>query len=160
MSYNSFVNTKSYLIERVLKVVCSDESHTDETFKELWPNGKPSDLAAIKTIKGSSNDVINLIKPMIDMKSTVKGGINNIMNTLQDVSTHSQDDSHSHQQHHHTGPSAGASAAANATQAATKVIGGFKNAIGSFSFLGPSPTPTPAPSRQNGGNQNQGQKKH
>ena len=161
MSYNSFVNTKSYLIERVLKVVCSDESHTDETFKELWPNGKPSDLAAIKTIKGSSNDVINLIKPMIDMKSTVKGGISNIMNTLQDVSTHSQDDSsHSNQQHHHAGPSAGATAAANASQAATKVFGGFKNAIGSFSLLGPSPTPAPAPTRQNGGAQNQGQKKH
>ena len=161
MSYNSFVNTKSYLIERVLKVVCSDESHTDETFKELWPNGKPSDLAAIKTIKGSSNDVINLIKPMIDMKSTVKGGISNIMNTLQDVSTHSQDDSsHSNQQHHHAGPSAGATAAANASQAATKVFGGFKNAIGSFSLLGPSPTPAPAPARQNGGAQNQGQKKH
>lgn len=163
MSYNSFVNTKSYLIERVLKVVCSDESHTDETFKELWPQGKPSDLAAIKTIKGSSNDVINLIKPMIDMKTTVKGGISNIMNTLQDVSTHSQDDGHGHghgQQHHNTGSSAGASAAANATQAATKVIGGFKNAIGSFSFLGPAPTPAPASSRQNGGSQNQGQKKH
>ena len=160
MSYNSFVNTKSYLIERVLKVVCSDETHTDETFKELWPNGKPSDLAAIKTIKGSSNDVINLIKPMIDMKSTVKGGISNIMNTLQDVSTHSQDDSHSNQQHHHAGPSASATAAANATQAATKVFGGFKNAIGSFSLLGPSPTPAPAPTRQNGGAQNQGQKKH
>ena len=82
------------------------------------------------------------------------------MNTLQDVSTHSQDDSHSNQQHHHAGPSAGATAAANASQAATKVFGGFKNAIGSFSLLGPSPTPAPAPTRQNGGAQNQGQKKH
>lgn len=49
------VNNKAHYIEKILKLVCTEDDMMEETFKMLWPEGKPSDLEAVMALKSSGN---------------------------------------------------------------------------------------------------------
>lgn len=54
-AYKSHVNSRIAQIQTILKLVCIDDDKIDEMFTLLWPEGKPSDLEAVKGLKGKSN---------------------------------------------------------------------------------------------------------
>ena len=120
-AYSSVVNSNSILIERVLKLVCTDDSMMEDTFRMLWPDGKPSDLEAVVALKGSGNVAIDTVGNVLNVvgvgavgigaksaageisngishgAKAVGGGIKDLITgkLFEDISTHSKDeDSH------------------------------------------------------------------
>lgn len=163
-AYNSLVISKSILVERVLKLVCTEDEMMQENFRLLWPDGKPSDLEAVMAIK-SNGSVINIIKTGGGHVNTtiatgtgiIKGGIKDLFNgkMFEDVSTHSQsgveDNHHNPHPHPHAPPHGimGGSAIN-----ATKALGDMKNAFGSLNVFGnsaPKPSNNGHPAKKAGG---------
>lgn len=161
-AYNNLVASKSILVERVLKLVCTEDDMMQENFKLLWPEGKQSDLDAVIAIKSSGNVVGDKIRETIKTvhssgegvnnnivrgTSVLTGGIKDLFTgkMFEDVSTHSQtrDEDNHHHPHPHMGPHGvmGGSAAT-----ATKALGDMKNAFGSLNVFG---TPSTKPSGNN-----------
>ena len=178
-AYNSLLGSKAFPIERVLKLVCSEDAMLQNTFKALWPDGKPSDLEAVVALKGSGNavmNVINVVNPNNVVKGAtvaageishgithgvkaVGGGFKDLITgkMFEDVSTHSQrskeDDNHSYTPPVHQ-PQNNGGRGSSASQAASKALGAMgdvKNAFGSFNLFGPSP-PTHNSSHNHNGN--------
>ena len=179
-AYNSLVNSKAILIERVLKLVCTEDAMMEETFKLLWTDGKPSDLEAVLAIKGSGNVAMDAVGDIINVvgvgavgrgtkvavgeirhgvsqgASAVKGGMKDFFTgkMFEDVSTHSQsrDDGDNHT-HNHGSQHAPHSQSSN-SNSATKALGDMKSAFGSLNVFGnpPSkPSSTGQPVRKPGG---------
>lgn len=161
-AYNSLVNSQSFLIERVLKLVCSEDAMMKQNFQILWPEGTTADLESVMALRGSGGDPFKLIEQGIIsstttvtqggkfLKSTVSnvaGGLGSLTGKMMfdDHSTHSQgvsDDGHGHvrQKHDMTG---------GAGHAASKALGDMKSALGSFNVFGTNPTPPSKSSTQN-----------
>ena len=151
-AYNSLVNSQSYLIERVLKLVCSEDAMMKQNFLALWPEGTAADLEAVIALKGAGNDPLKVIENTLQNSttavvqggrvfkstlSTVAGGIGTLTGKMRfdDHSTHSQgasDDGLGHTRQRHEGNS-------GAGHAASKALGDMKGVIGSFNVFGTNP---------------------
>lgn len=110
-SFNSLVCSKAFSVERVLKLICTEDTMINETFKLLWPDGELSDLNAVLALKGS----FDIIGSGGAIGRGTKGAVDDISQVLckgtkgfkglitgklfEDISTHSQkskdDDNHS-----------------------------------------------------------------
>ena len=60
-AYTNLVYARAATIERVLKLVCTEDDMLDETFQLLWPDGTKEDLEAVKNLKGSGNAALDEI---------------------------------------------------------------------------------------------------
>jgi len=61
-AYSNLVYARAATIERVLKLVCTEDDMLEETFQLLWPDGTKEDLDAVKNLKGSGNVALDEIK--------------------------------------------------------------------------------------------------
>jgi hypothetical protein len=61
-AYSNLVYARAAPIERVLKLVCTEDDMLEETFQLLWPDGTKEDLDAVKNLKGSGNVALDEIK--------------------------------------------------------------------------------------------------
>lgn len=171
-AYMSLVNSQAFTIERVLKLVCTENEMIENTFKLLWPEGQQSDLDAVKAIRGTGNRILDDMGHTIRCAGGIKdnvttathttiksvtGGIGNLMKDMmfEDHSTHSQgisEDGHASSHGPGHGQSHG-SIRAGASSAASKALGDVKNVFGSLNVFGNN-APAPSNQKSNGGGQN------
>lgn len=73
-AYNNLVYTRASGVERVLKLVCTEDDMLEETFALLWPDGTKDDLEAVKNLKGTGNAALDEIKNVANQVGVDKAG--------------------------------------------------------------------------------------
>jgi hypothetical protein len=169
-SYNSLVGIKAQNLERILKLVCTEDDMMEETFKILWPEGKPSDLEAVLALKGSGNAALDQMGDLINVVGVgavgrgAKGAVGEITQGLkkgakemgggfkglisgklfEDGSSHShKSDEVSHGVHSNGGGGHPHHPTAGGSNTASKALGDMKNVFKSFNVFDSAPPPQP-----------------
>jgi hypothetical protein len=107
-AYIQVVDEKIHNIQVILKLVCTDDDKLNETFADLWPDGKQSDLDAIIALKAKAG----LLAPVGDV----------LMDGAKEMGRGAK-----------TAVGASVGGAKTAVDGAKTAIGGFTSALGGLS---------------------------
>ena len=117
--YLKLVNNKIAHIEMILKLVGTPEDMLLERFRIMWPDGQPSDLQLLMSLKGTKRNDQQVILEMLGLSAAGKM-LNKTAHTIFNVSTGASDSSSASA----GGGGAGGSGSSNAAGGSTAVFGG------------------------------------